>query len=144
MDIAELTDQDRALVQTAIETADRLYLHTVQEVAAAARTASGHVFSGIGFDTNSAWADTCGEVAALSCMVAAGHRNLEMIVAVWRDQQGRHFLLPPCGKCREVIRSFNRQAWVIVTSRPNHWEIGSIDEPCKVRICDLVPMPWKA
>jgi adenylate cyclase len=82
-------------------------------------------------------------MAAIACMVSAGHRDLDMIVAVWRDPQGHHFLLPPCGRCREVIRDFNPQAWVIVTSKPNHWEVGAIDYPCKVRVSDLVPLPWK-
>jgi len=140
----ELTDQDRALLRTAIQAADRLYLDPIQDVAAAVRTTSGEVFSAICFDTDESWANTCGEVAALACMVAAGHRDLDTIVAVWRDRQGQHFLLPPCGRCRAVIRSFNRQTWVIVTSKPNHWEVGSIDYPCKVRISDLVPMPCKS
>jgi cytidine deaminase len=143
MEYVELTDQDRTLLHTAVETVDRLYLHPIQDVAAAVRTASGEVFSAICFDADEPWASTCGEVAALACMVAAGHRDLETIVAVWRDPQGRHFLLPPCGRCRAAILPFNRLAWVIVTSGPNHWEVGAIDHPCKVRISDLVPLPFK-
>ena len=29
------------------------------------------------------FATVCGEVAAIYCMVAAGHRDLDMIAAVW-------------------------------------------------------------
>lgn len=144
MEKAELTDQDRALIRKAIETVDRLHLGKIQDVAAAVRTTGGEVFSGINFDTKEWWASTCGEVAAIACMVSAGHRDLNTVVAVWRDSEGRHFLLPPCGRCREVIRDFNPDAWVIVTSQSNHWAVGAIDHPCKVHVSDLVPMPWKA
>jgi cytidine deaminase len=28
-------------------------------------------------------------------------------VAVWRDEQGRLYVLPPCGRCREFIRQID-------------------------------------
>ena len=111
-----LTEPDHALLQSAIDAADRLYVPGVQEVGAAVRTSDGQVFAGIHFETATGFANICGEVAAICCMVAAGHRDLDTAVAVWRDPDGRHFLLPPCGRCREVISDFNPQAWVIITT----------------------------
>ena len=140
MQIAELAQEDRELLKEAIAASDRLYRQGLQEVAAALRTISGEVFSAIHFETKVGWANVCGEVAAICCMVSAGHRDLDTIVAVWRDPDGRHFLLPPCGRCREVINDFNPAAWVIVSTKPNPWEPGSIDSPCKARISDLLPM----
>ena len=60
---------------------------------------------------------------------------------VWRDPRGRHFVLPPCGRCREVIRDFNRDARVIVSARRNHRDADAIDHPRKVRASDLLPSP---
>jgi cytidine deaminase len=140
MERIELAEHDRELLREAIETSDRLYLEGIQEVAAAVRTASGEVFSAIHFETKVGYANVCGETAAICCMVAGGHRDLDTIAAVWRDARGRHFLLPPCGRCRDVISEFNRDAWVIVSSRPNCWEVGAIDHPCKVRVRELIPM----
>lgn len=139
MDYTVLTEQDRAVLQHAIDAADRLYLRGVQEVGAAVGTAGGQIFAAIHFETATGFANVCGEVAAICCMVAAGHRDVEVAAAVWRDAEGKHYLLPPCGRCREVISDFNPQAWVIITTSSDHWDAGAIDKPAKVRVADLLP-----
>lgn len=40
-------------------------------------------------------------------MVTAGEYQIARIVAVWRDEQGRLYVLPPCGRCREFIRQID-------------------------------------
>ena len=139
MNFIELTESDRALLQQAIGAADRLYVPGVQEVGAALRTRSGHTFSAIHFETATGFANVCGEVAAICCMVAAGHRDVEIVAAVWRDPAGSHFLLPPCGRCREVISDFNPEAWVIIAASADHWDAAAIEHPMKVRVADLLP-----
>jgi cytidine deaminase len=139
MNYTELNETDRALLQSAIDAADRLYVPGVQEVGAAVRTNDGRVFAGIHFETATGFANICGEVAAICCMVAAGHRDLDTVAAVWRDPDGKHYLLPPCGRCREVISDFNPQAWVIITTLADHWDASGIDHPVKVRVADLLP-----
>jgi cytidine deaminase len=140
MNYTELTEPDRALLRHAIEAADRLYVPGIQEVGAAVRTTSGEIFSGIHFETATGFANVCGEIAAICCMVAAGHRDLETVAAVWRDSAGNHYLLPPCGRCREVISDFNPEAWVIITTMTNHWDATAIEQPMKVRVADLLPL----
>ena len=139
MQYIELTEPDRALLQAAIDAADRLYVQGIQEVGAAVRTTDGQIFAGIHFETATGFANICGEVAAICCMVAAGHRDLDTAVAVWRDPDGKHYLLPPCGRCREVISDFNPQAWVIITTSSDHWDAAAIEQPVKVRVADLLP-----
>jgi cytidine deaminase len=140
MNYTELTEQDNEVLQEAITASSRLYVKGIQEVGAALRTSSGDLFSGIHFETATGFATICGEVAAICCMVAAGHRNLDTIAAVWRNEAGQHFLLPPCGRCREVISDFNPKAWVIVTTAENHWDVNAITKPSKVRVADLLPL----
>jgi cytidine deaminase len=139
MNHTELTEADRAVLKHAIDAADRLYVRDIQEVGAAVRTSSGQIFSAVHFETASGFATVCGEIAALCCMVAAGHRDLETVAAVWRDSGGNHYLLPPCGRCREVISDFNRDAWVILTPVSDHWDAAAIERPIKVPIADLLP-----
>lgn len=127
----KLTHQDTELIQTAIDTADRLYYQGKHEVAAAIRTADNNIYTGIHIETQIDWADVCGEVAALSRMVANGHRDLETIVAVWKSPEGKYFLLSPCGRCRELIYEFNKNTWVIT---------GTLEKPFKVKITDLLPL----
>jgi len=139
MHYSPLTEQDRAVLQHAIDAADRLYVPGIQEVGAAVATSSGQIFAGIHFETATGFATVCGEVAAICCMVAAGRRDLDTIAAVWRDPEGRHFLLPPCGRCREVVSDFNPQAWVIIPSMDDHWDPAAIHTPVKVRVAELLP-----
>lgn len=140
MNYTELTEPDRAVLQRSIDAANRLYLPGIQEVGAAVGTTSGSIFSGIHFETATGFANVCGEIAALCCMVAAGHRDLETVAAVWRDPDGNSYLLPPCGRCREVISDFNPAAWVIITTAPNHWDVTAIEQPAKVRVAELLPL----
>ena len=140
MKYSELTERDEQLVQEAIDVSNRLYLKNVQEVSAAIRTKNGNVFSAIHFETAAGFATVCGEVAAISCMIAAGHRDLHTIVAVWRSREGKHFILPPCGRCREVISDFNPEAWVIVSTSGNHWDPEAISQRGRVQVTDLLPL----
>lgn len=140
MTYVDLTEEDKGVLAQAIEASNRLYVKDIQEVGAALCTSGGEVFSGIHFETATGFATICGEVAAISCMVAAGHRDVAVIAAVWRNQQGQHFLLPPCGRCREVISDFNPDAWVILSGMQNHWHEAAIDLPKKVRVGDLLPL----
>jgi len=140
MEYIELNEQDAEVLRRAIEASDRLYVRGIQEVAAAVRTTTGQIFSGIHFETSTGFANVCGEIAAICCMVSAGHRDLDTIAAVWRASNGKRHLLPPCGRCREVISDFNPDAWVIVTTMQDHWDIAAINRPGKVRIADLLPL----
>ena len=139
MNYTTLTESDRALLQHAIDAADRLYVPGIQEVGAAVCTTTGYVFTGIHFETATGFANICGEIAAICCMVAAGHRDVATVAAVWRDPDGKHYLLPPCGRCREVISDFNPEAWVIITTLNDHWDAAAIEQPMRVRVADLLP-----
>lgn len=78
---------------------DRLF----GDVAAQLVTSSGRRFQGVCIDTGSG-TGFCAEHSAIAAMVTAGEYAIDAIVAVWRDGQGRLFVLPPCGRCREFIR----------------------------------------
>lgn len=136
----ELTEKDEEVLGRAVDASNRLYVSGIQEVGAAVQTSSGQIFSGIHFNTSSPFATICGEISAICCMVSAGQRDLLTVAAVWRSEVGKHFLLPPCGRCRAVIRDFNAEAWVIVSMVQDNWDEGAIAKPGKVRIADLLPL----
>lgn len=127
----ELSKEDRELIEAAKEAADRLHVDDFHEVAAALRTKDKRIFTGIHIEANVGFADVCGEVAAICTAVSHGHRDFETIVAIWGDGKGSYKLLSPCGRCREIISDFNKDMWVIV---------GSLKQPYKVRISDLLPL----
>jgi cytidine deaminase len=127
----KLTKKDYELIEEVKRTFDTLFLPGVHEVAAALRTVSGEVFCGIHIEADVGFADVCGEVAAICHMVAHGQRKLDTIVAVHGDGKQHYRILSPCGRCREVIKDFNRNAWVIV---------GNFENPQKVSIAELLPL----
>lgn len=139
MNLSTCTPADLEVLEAAKAIARRLHIDNLQEVGAALRTASGEIFSGIHFESATGFATICGEVAAMSVMVAAGHRDLDTIAAVVYRETGDLHLLPPCGRCREMIADFNPRAWVILSAAENHWQLDAWQSPVKARICDLLP-----
>ena len=70
-------------------------------------TTAGHRYSGMCTDTGSG-TGFCAEHAAIAAMVTAGEYQIAKIVAVWRDAGGTLYVLPPCGRCRELSTKWTR------------------------------------
>jgi cytidine deaminase len=70
----------------------------VGSVASALRTAGGAVHAGVCIDA-ACGIGFCAEHAAIAAMVTAGESRIDTIVAL--REGGR--VLPPCGRCRELI-----------------------------------------
>jgi cytidine deaminase len=77
---------------------------TVGGVAAALETTSGSVYTGICIDTECSLG-FCAEHSAIAEMLKARESEIKMIVAVMADGS----ILPPCGRCRELIWQVNTQ-----------------------------------
>lgn len=78
----------------------------IGHVGCAMVTAKGDHFSGVCIDTGPG-TGFCAEAAAIAAMVTAGQYEIAKIVAVWRDEDGAVYVLPPCGRCREFIRQID-------------------------------------
>jgi cytidine deaminase len=76
------------------------------DVSAVLVTDAGNRFAGVSIDTSSG-TGFCAEHSAIAAMVTAGEYRIDVIVAVWRDERGRLYVLPPCGRCREFMRQVN-------------------------------------
>lgn len=75
-------------------------------VAAALLTDSGSVHTGICIDTSSSMG-FCAEHAAIADMLKSRQTRIVAIVAVGDDGA----IMPPCGRCREMIRQVDPQNW---------------------------------
>lgn len=85
---------------------------TAGSVAAALVTAAGNVYSGVCIDAECGLG-FCAEHAAAAEMLKAHESEVRMIVAV--NENGA--ILPPCGRCRELLWQIdrrNRNAWVVL------------------------------
>src|SRR5687767_7161844 len=70
-------------------------------------TEDGNLYHGVCIDTGSG-TGFCAEHSAIAAMVTAGEYRIAKIVAVWRDERdGKLYVLPPCGRCRQFIRQID-------------------------------------
>ncbi len=74
------------------------YDNTAGDVACALVCASGQVYLGVCIDIGSG-IGFCAEHSAIAAMITAGETQIKQIVAVW----GNRVVLPPCGRCRELM-----------------------------------------
>ena len=81
---------------------DRLF----GDVASTLITDKGNLYSGVCIDTGSG-TGFCAEHSAIAAMVTAREYRIERIVAVWKDDSGVTYVLPPCGRCREFMRQID-------------------------------------
>ena len=140
MEYVELNEQDADVLRSAIEASDRLYV--VRNPRGRGRTAYDnradllrHTLRDVHRVCERLWGDCCDLLHGCRGTSRPGHHR-----AVWRHPDGNRHLLPPCGRCREVISDFNPNAWVIMTTMPDHWDVAAIDRPSKVRVADLLPL----
>jgi cytidine deaminase len=134
-----LSPADHQVYAQAVDAARRLARPGIQEVGAALRTGDGQIFAAIHFESATGFATVCGEVAALSLMIAAGRRDVNLIAAVWLDQDGVIYALPPCGRCRELIADCNPAARVIVSRDDDHWQPQASAALVTLPIDELLP-----
>lgn len=71
-------------------------------VAAALRSSSGKIYSGVNVENRSYPASRCAEQNAVTAMVAAGERSIAEIVVLSRPTPPA----TPCGVCRQVLYEF--------------------------------------
>jgi cytidine deaminase len=72
------------------------------DVGCALLAKNGKVYTGV---CAAAGSNTfCAEQMAIGAMITDGEYKIEKIVAVYKDETGTTFVIPPCGNCRQVIR----------------------------------------
>ena len=81
--------------------------HTVGDVGSALVSASGNMYTGVCIDTGSSMG-FCAEHNAIGSMITAGESKIKKIVAVWKDENGKAYIIPPCGRCREFMRQIDK------------------------------------
>ena len=102
---------------------------TSGEVESALVTTKGNMYTGVSIKA-ACGVGFCAEYGAVSNMVTNGETNIRTIVAVYEDGK----ILPPCGRCRELIYEIN----------PKNIETDIIlDEGKVMKLKDLLPERWQ-
>lgn len=105
-----LRPEDRDLVRAAQQTLRRGFDKERHGVAAAIRTRSGKIYTGLNLDGIHT---PCAEPVAIGAAMTAGDRDIESMVAVCR-RGTRYPVLSPCGTCRQLLLDYAPRATVIV------------------------------
>jgi cytidine deaminase len=106
MAVDDLPTADRALVDVALAVLDARAQPGRHEVAAALRTRSGAVYTGLHVESSIGRASICAEGVAIGVAAVAGDTEIDTIVAVLRTEDGGWRVVTPCGLCRELIGDY--------------------------------------
>ncbi len=120
----ELIEKAKSVIKPKKAAAGRL----IADVGAALVTDKGNVYLGVCIDTQEGMGFGA-EQNAIAAMVTAGEYRIKKIVAVWKDGT----IIPPCGKCRELIWQIDKENW-------NTEVIIGKDKVVKLK--ELLPYHW--
>src|SRR3989344_6109865 len=79
---------------------------SIGDVGSALLTDKDNLFTGVCLDTGSSMG-FCAEHNAIGSMITEKEYAIKKIVAVWKDEKGDLYVIPPCGRCREFIRQID-------------------------------------
>ena len=132
MEKYKLTETDKHLIQTALETLaanfdDGIYRHTV---GCAVLCRNGNICKGVNCDGIHG---SCAEYITIGAAISAGEREFDTIVAV--HDKSLNCVVSPCGNCRQMLFDYCPDIKVIVND-----ENGEL---VKVKARDLLPFAWQ-
>ena len=114
----KLDRDDQALVDAATRLIVRRYTENRHHIAAAVRTKSGKVYTGLHLDTYVGRASVCAEAVAVGRALAEDGDAIVRIVSVRhprpREEHREPQVVTPCGICREMLNDFAPGAEAIV------------------------------
>lgn len=132
----KLTKEDKELIERAKEIIIKsrpVNLIDTGDVGSALISSKGNIYRGVsmGFYCG---IGSCGEYQAIGNMISNGEKEIQTIVAVvYSDKKKRYKVIPPCGKCREMIKQAcrkNKNTRVIVSDTK------------KVKLSELLPYSY--
>ncbi len=134
----KLDRDDEALVDAATRLIVRRYTENRHHIAAAVRTKSGKVYTGLHLDTYVGRASVCAEAVAVGRALSEDGDPIVCIVSVRhprpREEHREPQVVTPCGICREMLNDFAPSAEAIVKLN------GDLK---KVPVGDLLPNKYR-
>ena len=134
-----LTDEDRALVAAACEKVQKPVIHfsgahRPAPVAAALRLDNGEILTAINLRADVASLSVCAEPMIIGEARQRTDRRIDTVVAVYYQEGNQPKVIPPCGRCRELMTDF--MDGMVIMREP-----GS-DELFKMRARELLPFKY--
>ena len=117
---------DEEIINVARELIAARFKKGNHHIAAALRTTSGRIYSGVHLEAYVGRIAVCAEAIAIGTAATAGDTFIETIVAV--NELGE--IVSPCGMCRELISDYSPEACVVVLRS---------GQPANVPVMELLP-----
>lgn len=130
-----LTKEDKELIREAeniIKKFTPVKLIDTGDVGAVLITSKGNIYRGVSLGFHCG-IGSCGEYQAIGSMISSGEKEIKTIVAVRCKKESASHIIPPCGKCREMIHQLGKKNW-------DTWII--ISKTKKIKLKDLLPFAW--
>lgn len=123
-----MTNQELIAKAKAVVKPRRIGDHTSGDVGSALLAADGKIYLGVCVDVPCG-IGFCAEHGAVAAMVTAGEQRILKVVAVLGDGE----VLPPCGRCRELMR---------LLDEANMDTEVVLDAERSLPLRELLPHPW--
>lgn len=136
----ELTEDDRALVAAASIAIKKPVVQIENRkapalVCAALRLDDGEIVTALNMTADVGSLSMCAEPQAIAEANRRTDRVIQTVVAVYYPPEGEPKVIPPCGRCREIITDFSPAGFVIMRD-------PGTDTLFKVRGTDLLPYKY--
>lgn len=136
----ELTNADHDLIAAAFDAVKKT-IRQIEErkapakVCAALRLDDGEIVTALNMTADVGSLSMCAEPQAIAEANRRVDRAIETIVAVYYPATGIPKVIPPCGRCREIITDFSPAGFVIMRD-------PGTEDVYKVRATDLLPYKY--
>ncbi len=121
----EINKQDHELVRLALDLIKKRQ-GEYSTVGVALKTTVGKIFTGVNVEqVHASPCSMCAEYSAIGQMQTESDYKIETVIAITAEEK----VLPPCGKCREMMRQFGNP--YVILKKENKF--------FKVRLDELIP-----
>lgn len=123
-----INDKDQELIRLAFELIKKRR-GEFSTVGSAIKTTVGKIYTGVNVEQiHSSPCSMCAEYSAIAQMQTEADQEIETVVAITAEE----VILPPCGKCREMMRQFGNPDVILKKG----------DEFFKMKLDELIPF-WE-
>jgi cytidine deaminase len=109
------SDQERELLQAALEVMDNAYVLWGFKVGAAVLAKDGKIYEGCNVETWISGLGTCAERCAIDHAVLHGNKKIKMIAIVIEDKNVEQ--TRPCGVCLQYIKDFSEDNTKVIMAK---------------------------
>ena len=124
MDEMKITKQDKELIEKAKALIKKRRLNGKIDTASALITNKGNIYLGVDIVCRSEPCSICAEYSSVGSMLTQGEQKIKTIVAV--SDSGT--ILPPCGKCRELVFDVSGGESEVTVSKNKKFKLNDLEK----------------